>query len=553
MSQRWVKIGAFLIVALALAAPRAYQLGRYTTADESSWLTRSGNFYLAVVEGDFTKTLQFEAPGVPVFWAGALAFRLYYPTYAQDAPQGFTSEYAAEQQWRAHGIDPLTLLVTGRAIVVVLFLVLMLLAFWLLARLIGYPLATVGFLLAALDPFSSAGERLLQPDGILAASMLVSLLALYTYLFREKKKAYLILSGVAAGIGWLTKTPAFFLVFIAGALFLVKLWEVRAELRERPVSRIIAFLAPLLVWCGIGLAVLVAAFPALWVDPIGTMQKVFGWSIGFAEQGHSLPMFFRGGIYWGRPSRWYYPVNFLWRSTPVTLVGLILVLFFFIARRAPFHDHDRRHLAVVLAAFGALFALFMSVGAKSAARYLMPIFAPVSILAALGWAGLVEMIRGWLPGRSQLATGALLFTMVIAGQAAGVVQTAPYMQSYYNPLMGNAQKATQVISIGWGEGMDQVGRYLSAKPGAKDLHVLAWDYTGCLSYYFTGNVQGFDLNYHGPVDAIFKNVDYVVLYANQWQRNLPDKDTLDYIRTFPLETAVRLNGVLYAEVYRVPH
>jgi hypothetical protein len=42
--------------------------------------------------------------------------------------------------------------------------------------------------------------------------------------------------------------------------------------------------------------------------------------------------------------------------------------------------------------------------------------------------------------------------------------TFPYYLSYYNPLMGGPRKAPQVMQIGWGEGLDQAGRYLDRNP-----------------------------------------------------------------------------------------
>jgi hypothetical protein len=52
--------------------------------------------------------------------------------------------------------------------------------------------------------------------------MLLSLLAFIAYLYHGRRSFDLILSGVAAGLAWLTKSPAFFLVPFVGCMLMVE-------------------------------------------------------------------------------------------------------------------------------------------------------------------------------------------------------------------------------------------------------------------------------------------------------------------------------------------
>jgi hypothetical protein len=130
-------------------------------------------------------------------------------------------------------------------------------------------------------------------------------------------------------------------------------------------------------------------------------------------------------------------------------------------------------------------------------------------------------------------------------QLTTVVQTRPYYFSYYNPLLGGAAKAPEVMMIGWGEGLDQAARYLNAKPGADQIIAQAW-YEEIFPYIFDGKTIQKKLN-DEPDDI--QKADYYVLYIHQWQRQLPSQKTLQYFANLQPEYVVRINGIDYAKVY----
>jgi hypothetical protein len=146
-----------------------------------------------------------------------------------------------------------------------------------------------------------------------------------------------------------------------------------------------------------------------------------------------------------------------------------------------------------------------------------------------------------------------LTLILVAGvQIAGTLNTFPYYISYYNPLMGGARKAPQVMQIGWGEGIDQAARYLNEKPDVARLKVIAWYDTGSFSYFFNGADRTFwSTPEQDPDDwQKFITSDYAVVYIQQWQRQMP-KYVLDYLSGIKPEHSIWINGLEYVRIYKL--
>ena len=85
------------------------------------------------------------------------------------------------------------------------------LSYLLLERLFSRTAALAAALLMALDPFFIANSKVLHVDGLLAAFMSSSALALLVFV-SERRHRWAILSGVLGGLALLTKSPALFLL-----------------------------------------------------------------------------------------------------------------------------------------------------------------------------------------------------------------------------------------------------------------------------------------------------------------------------------------------------
>jgi len=547
------------LVFLALWLPRGLALDRFVTVDEPKWLTRSANFYQAIARGDFQGTFQREHPGVSITWAGMAGFLWRFPGYFKIAPGQLTGPADLNQVLSQFDKSPLTLLVAGRTFVVLAIVAALGLAYLFAARLLGFLPALFTFLIVAFDPFPIALSRLLHLDGLLSALMFLSLLALISYLFHGRRLFDLILSALAAGLACLTKSPAFFLAPFFVLLFLIS-W-----LGERGMSRYSASIAgvdfrqiwrafsPWLLWSAVAAALFILLWPAMWVDPLGSLSRVLSTAITYAAEGHERGNFFNGAVYTDGNLPWtFYPVAYVWRTTPIALIGLALAALALLFRRRQDLPKERLRLMAILAFFALLFTLFISVGAKKFDRYLLPVFLPLDLVAGLGWFTLMEILYKRLALRvstAMLDLGAFgLSGALVLVHLTGVLRTFPYYLNYYNPLSGGSARAVNIMMVGWGEGLDQAARYLNSVPKAKGVRVLSWYGEGCFSYFYQGASDTFGDDY---AYTNLRSTDYVVLYVNEWQRRLPGAKFLAIFQRFPPEYIVRIGDVEYARIYNM--
>ncbi len=508
---------AMLLMALLIWLPRGLALDRFVTADEHAWLARSGNFYRALALGDFASTFQRHHPGVTTTWAGLAGFVTTYPAYAREAPAYFgwlTEEI--EPFLRSQGHDPVDMLAAGRAFVVLAVTAGLLAAFALSIRLVGLWAALMGFSLIALSPFHIAHSRLLHLDGLVSSFMFLAVIAFLVYL-QERRIYALLVSAVAAGLAWLTRSPALFLLpYIA--LLAALGWAVYRDPDAQRTSPW-RMVGAVFLWAVVAALTFFLLWPAMWIDPVGSLQQVLSAAGEYAAEGHLKPTFFRGDIYAGDPGLSFYPITYLWRTTPVVLVGLLLSLVALIARGEPLDRRRVRFALTALVLYAAGFLLFMNLGAKKFDRYLLPAFLPLALIAGAGYASAGAWLSKLFRSSVERWIMPLLLGIVLVAQAAFALPVFPYYLSYYNPLMGGSTRAPHVMMIGWGEGGDQAARFLNTQPGAESATVASGYTNGPFSYFFDGVT----------LPLYFRHAaDYAVVYTQDWQRQLPSRRAAAY-------------------------
>lgn len=535
-SRVWVALLLLVTCSLLVRVPA---LDYFVTADEHAWLARSGNFYYALAHGDWAHTFQRHHPGVTVTWAGLVGYLFTYPNYAADAPGYFgwlTEEIAPFL--RSQGHDPLTVLAAGRTVSVVIITLALAGCFLVARRLLGGWTAFLGVALIILDPFHIAHSRLLHLDGLVSSLMLLAVLALLDHLNDPKhSRRTLALTLIATALAWLTRSPALFLVPCFALFALLHIWRSpdhpwRSTLTSLTVG-------------GVGaLAIFVLLWPAMWVDPVGSLTQVLSAAGEYAAEGHLKPVFFDGAIYAGDPGFWFYPTTYLWRSTPITLIGLGLALVGLVSRVAPFHDRRVRWLLGMLLLYALTFMLFMNIGAKKFDRYVLPAHLPLALVAGAGWTvaltGALTLVQRWGNRLGAVRLVPLLAGAILVAQASFALPTFPYYLTYYNPLLGGAARAPEVMMIGWGEGADEAGRYLDGKADAAALRVASGYTNGPLSYFFRGQTL--------PL-TFWHDADYAAVFVQDWQRQLPSRKSAAYFQQLTPEATITLNGIEYARLY----
>ncbi|MGQ9627809.1 MAG: ArnT family glycosyltransferase [Anaerolineae bacterium] len=518
--------------------PRLWAIDAFLTPDERRWLERSVRFLASLLVGNPVGTLLRGHPGVTTMWAGSTGlvskflaegwpltreslwdFLRYMPTEAVQL------DYILALRW------PIALF-TSLGVVAIYLLV---------KRLFGKPVALLSAALIAFDPFYLAHSRFLHHDALVSTFMSLSLLTLLVYLWRGGQQRYLALSGLCCGLALLSKSTAVFLLPFAGLLFL---WSWAAGGRKESGR----WLARFFLLGAVAVAAFVLLWPAMWVSPEETLTEMEEKASGMAGVDHHPT----GDFFLGQPTlvakALAYPLMTLLRLTPLTLAGLALAAF--LGRGYLFTSEGRKTglagPAFSLAAYVALFTLFMTLGGVRYDRYLLPIYPSVEILAALGltWLGR-SLAHVRCP--ALLKCQAPLAVAVLALQAAFALPHVPYYLTFYNPLVGGGHVAPKLTLVGWGEGLDEVARYLNAKPEVEKTKV-AIQYPTEFAPFYRG--EALPLRAEDEAEPPpWEQADYVVFYLPQVQSLVPDEAVVRRFQSLRPERIIRLKGIDYAWIY----
>jgi 4-amino-4-deoxy-L-arabinose transferase-like glycosyltransferase len=537
-SEFYVSIALFLLALI----PRAISLNVLVTPDEHRWMKRSMDFLTALLNQDWASTFRTGHPGVTTMWLGSASIVVRYfvnllPMVARDSaassPDLYRFFYESYLQAR------LPLLVTMRLPVVLITSLSIVAIYFLSQKLLdNQVIALMGATLLALDPFHLALSRVFHVDAMLASFMTLSVLSLLVYL-KGHHRRYLLASGIAAGLAFLTKSPAsilipFAAVMIAGHNFF------REKGRQGSYGKQIACsILTLAGWSAAMAIIVVLLWPSMWVDAVGTLRRVIEQVSGYAGSPHERSNFFLGQMR-PDPGPLFYPVALLFRLTPLTLVGFVTLTFSSVRGKA----QVLKPYIVSLLIYTFLFLAFISAGAKKFDRYLLPIFPTVDILAAVGLQHLAKAIHSRWPSLTLSRTWLLIWML----QAVFTLPQHPYYFSYYNPLVGGASQASRTILVGWGEGLDKAARYLEQKQDAAQLRVITW-YPESLAPFFSGEaVDLLETDLSGS--WLWPACDYVVFYINQTQRHIPTSEIVQHFRSQRPEHIVYINSIEYAWIYR---
>jgi 4-amino-4-deoxy-L-arabinose transferase-like glycosyltransferase len=458
---------SFIIFSLCL---RLVPLGRYVTPDEPMWVYRSVRFVDALSARDWAAVPSTGHPGVTTMWLGAAGVtvrRLIDPVNSAAHLDWIRSlVWVAPENPEAfrHLAFFLPFGQVAVALVTTLGLVV---AYALLRRPFGRPVATLGTGLLALEPFLIGHSGLLHTDALLSTFCVLALLAALNGLRGERPVRWWALAGLFTGMALLTKTPALIL-----PPFLLLLLATRSLQPSKQSLQSMFYSS--LVFCLTAALTYVALYPALWADPLAVWRTLTGFATQHAES-VLRPTFFLGTNTFD-PGAAFYPLVLLFRASPVVLVGLVVG-----ATRLFRLPADRRLAFLALLLFALLFGLAMSQGAKKHDRYLLPVFPPLAVAAALalapGGAGNPEGPSHRRPRMRVFLPIALQFLLLLPFLA--------YPLMYYNPVAGGPWVARQVLPVGWGEQAGDAARWLNCFPDADQLTVAA-AYVPSFSSIFAG-------------------------------------------------------------------
>jgi hypothetical protein len=557
------------IVAAAIWLPRAFALDRYVATDEVVWVWRSANFYYSLGQRDFERTSITKHPGVVTMWLESAAFLLKFPEY-RSFGQGWLNKYALfEALALSKGVDPHEILVTGRALTVILNTTLLVISFLYARKLFGDGPTLVGFLLIAFDPFHIGISRMAHLDGPMASFLLLSLLAFLNYIYAGRRARDLLISAAAGGLAILAKIPGFILIPAAGLIAFWDFWERRQEALAQTSSKTGVWfnllIKPMAIW---GLVLLVTTFvffPAMWVKPLATFKYLALSPFSVADNIVVDQTFSVGGGQTEQPFElttklsekpfdyvFRYPKRYLWRITPVIVIGLVLAMAAYFLKAGALASARPRMALRGMLLFAILYTIFMTIPPKSSEKYYLPVYVVFDLIAGIGWFSAADWAKKYVPSRLRAALAFLVLLGVLALQAALALRTFPYYVTYFNPLLGGNRRANQTLNLGSGEGLDLAADYLNQKPGAKRLKAMSWYGIGPFSYFFDGETVPLYGSGEWTAEDIdrLRQLDYLVVYVNQWKRQIPG-GLFPWLEGVEPEQRVWFDGIELARIYKV--
>jgi 4-amino-4-deoxy-L-arabinose transferase-like glycosyltransferase len=532
---------SYVLLGVIALLPRVLSLGSFVTVDEIAfWIPRSDAFLRAIQAGDFPATAISTHPGVTTMWLGSA---------------GVVLRRALLAAGLLHDDSFATVLAFYRLPVVLAHSVAILAGYAMLRRMLPALVAALAALLWAADPFVIAYSRVLHVDGLAGTFITLSLLAACVYWFHDRRSRFLIVSGISAGLAILSKSPALVLPALVGLVALAAAKDERPatkdELQGRAafVLRRWSFVGPLAIWAALVLITAIALWPALWAGPLRAIEQV---RVGVVAEGAEPHM--QGNFFLGHeddaPGLLFYPLALALRTTPWTLLGLLLLPLAW--RRVRDVAPVRRDMAL-LALYVIVFVVAMSVFPKKFNRYLEPAFPALDILAAVGLLGIGDwglqigrLLRGSSPAvrRPSSLRAAIIGCLTIAA-LANVAFWHPYEIAAYNQALGGAQAGAYAFLTGWGEGLEQAAAWLNQQPDITGVRV-ATTQPGALQPYMRDGAQAVAAS-----DQLPDRTGYVVVYVRSTQGLVWPPFDQFYPAAAPLHV-VQIHGVDYAWIYQAP-
>lgn len=535
----------YLGITLVALLTRVLNLDLFLDSDEINfWIGRSHDFWEAVQSGRFADTAISTHPGVTTMWLGSAGIVL-------------------RQSLRASGILASTpfpvLLMLMRLPAAITHTIGIVVGYALLRRIFPLQLATLAALLWAADPFVIAYQRILHVDGLTTTFATLSILAACVYWHHDSHPGMLVLSAVCGGLAVLSKSPG---LAVVPVIILVAIsHQLSAMAMSRPPSAVRDWLTTLYTpfltlsaWLLVFAITIILVWPAVWADP-GRVYHLL--RVGVEVEGgspHVIGNFFLGQEV-DTPDWRYYLVALALRTTPISLLGLVLLPLLWrragvlspplLAASSPRHpaaSPPYRDLAV-LAGFVLLFVVAMSMFPKKLNRYIVPTFPALDILSAAGWVYALCALR-FTPGRS-LVRGLLPLIAVIAIVNAGWWH--PYGVVAFNQLLGGTPAGIRTFLIGDGEGLGEAARWLNQQPDITGVTV-ASTMINSLQPWLRPGAQSVSPR-RGQLSP---ETGYALIYIRHLQRGtLPPPFDQFYPHQNPLHR-VTIHGVDFALIYQVP-
>lgn len=550
---------AYVILIIALLAPRVLSLDSFVTLDEPYWLSMGANFYYALGQREFQNTVYEYQPAVTTMWIVTAAMLVYFPEY-RGLGQGYLEfeKGALDPFMIEHGKDPLILLQVARLIQVVVILVLFLLLYFLLQRLIPKPMAFFAVLFASFDPFFLGQSRLLDHEAMLALFVVISALAFFIHLAQGRSILFLLLSGVSAGFAQLTKSSAIAILMPIGMVLLIQILQ---KGKNGFFNALWDHTKVFAIWIVVLVGTYFIFWPGMWVAPGKMLYEVYGNAFSYAFQGARLTV--TEDL---QPSQFSLNTGFsgisdlirvlLWRITPLTWLGILFGFSLPFSLNRELVRPNRQLLTLMLGTAAAFLLIFGLAQGRNSPHYILTSYLALNLLAGFGWFHVIEWLIRRFAALRKYQIQYVSLSIVMIAQVWSAVLYYPYFYTYRNPILYSAGWHPQFPQFAYGEGLELAAQYLAKLPDAKDSTAVAYYARGCFSYFYPGETTRFKPYYveadhkQDLVDSI-RSADYLVLYYSVQGAADKYQPLLDVLTVVEPIQEIWLDDYKYVIIYQV--
>ncbi|MBI2331440.1 MAG: glycosyltransferase family 39 protein, partial [Chloroflexi bacterium] len=471
-----IDIAVYAGLIVVFLAPRLAGIGDFVTLDEPSWLSQGANFYYALGQRELENTVYEYQPAVTTMTIISLGMLLYFPEY-----RGFGQGYLDYEKGRLdpfmvqHGKDPLMLLIYSRVIQVFVLLVLFLVLYFLLQKFFPKPVAIFALVFAMFDPFYLSQHRLMDHEGMVSLFVLISLAAFALYLFKERKFAFLILSGVAAGFASLSKSSS---IAMLAALGVMLLWRMIQDRGQGWGKAFVDALKSFGIWFAILVVTYFVFWPGMWVAPGKMLYTVYGNAFSYAFQGARLKITEELDVaQFSLNTRlgdiWDVFKILLYRTTPVTWLGVLLGFALPFTRDPEQAPRNRLFFTLLLTNAIAFILLIGIAQGRNSPHYILSSYLSFNLLAGLGWFHAAEWLVKRFPSVRRAGQVALLSAVMLA-QVGSALVNYPYYFTYRNPILAAAGWYNEFPHFPYCEGLELAAHYLAELPNAENATVFSY-------------------------------------------------------------------------------
>jgi hypothetical protein len=449
--------------------------GDLFNADQHFWFSRTEGFISALKKGDFINTYQNPKPGVTVMWVSGLSLESFLQLYeAVFKFRPFINTYDTFKYIDFAVKFPIVLL----AIVSLVFY------FFAIKKIFGKEIAITSLILLAFQPYYIGVNRLFHGDGALNTFMLLSGFSLL-YFFHTPRLQVMALSGLFAGLAFLSKSQAVFLIpyiFLSlGIHFLII---------RRPI---LWYFKLLTIWLTVFILSLFIFFPAMWVAPIHILSRIIIEGFYVAEIGRNAGTGSNMGYLYAIP-RIFNTLNIVFFVSGV----------FTVTKHFKSYEPVKKVILLCIFSFIFFYSMQMMLVFQKSSRYLLPVFPFISLIASYGLVQIKVKYRE------------LILLVVSLGL---VIYNFPH----YLALSETSN---------WGSVANKAASYLNTKENAVSLRVVVIPKAHTFRPFFKGTTYSEDETIPNNKQADYVVIGYSERLSPEYQHCVFENDIVFRAKTF---------------------